>query len=62
MVFRSHSPTPGGLEFSPGKKYYFIGMGIRLVVNFFSQLFFIFTFLLGMVMYANEDKKTKEKQ
>ena len=60
MVFRSHSPTPGGLEFSPGKKYYFIGMGMQVVVNFFSQLFFIFTFLLGMVMYANEDKKQRK--
>ena len=60
MVFRSHSPTPGGLEFSPGKKYYLLGMGMHVVVNFFSQLFFIFTLLLGMVMYANEYKKQRK--
>ena len=31
-----------------------------MVVNFFSQLFFIFTPFLGMVMYANEYEKQRK--
>ena len=34
---------------------------VYVVVNFLSQLIFIFPLFLGMVMYANE-LKTKEKQ
>ena len=34
---------------------------VYVVVNFLSQLIFIFPLFLGMVMYANEFK-TKEKQ
>ena len=34
---------------------------VYFVVNFLSQLIFIFPLLLGMVMYAN-DFETKEKQ
>ena len=34
---------------------------VYVVVNFLSQLIFIFPLFLGVVMYANE-LKTKEKQ
>ena len=37
------------------------GINIYVVVNFLSQLIFIFPLFWGMVMYANEFK-TKEKQ
>ena len=40
---------------------FYEGMWIYVVVNFLAQVFFVFPFFLGMVMYANE-VGTKEKQ
>ena len=39
---------------------YYIGTKIYVVVNFLSQVIFVFLLFLGMVMYANE-VETKEK-
>ena len=34
---------------------------VYVVVNFLSQVIFVFLLLLGMVMYANELKQKKKK-
>ena len=53
MVFRSYSAQPGGLEFTPGTKYYFIGKAdvLTLVVSRVSVFVFVvavvFFFLIG---------------
>ena len=40
--------------------FYYIGTKIYVVVNFLSQVIFVFLLFFGMVMYANE-VETKEK-
>ena len=45
---------------SPIAKVTFVKFGIYVVVNFLSQVIFIFLLFLGMVIYANE-VETKEK-
>ena len=38
----------------------YVFLGVYVVVNFLSQVIFVFLLFLGMVMYANE-VETKEK-
>ena len=44
-----------------GQTKYIIAANVDAVVNFLSQVIFVFVLFLGMVMYASE-VETKEKQ